>query len=159
MTLPALPGFALQSALTRCINRQDPFLAAKKHVGTQLANKALQRGIKHSLRPGKKKGRQSNPSLHDHGVKHMRPSSSSMAPYEGVQTCTAKQIADSIRDGEGVVVIHCLHYDGNGTYNFSDPEGGSELTEDLPAEATDPAVCGVLRGVLTGSGRSWGRPD
>lgn len=58
---------------------------------------------------------------------------------------TAKQIADSIRDGEGVLVIHGLDYDGNGTYNFSNPEGGSELTDDLPAEATDPAVCGVLR--------------
>jgi hypothetical protein len=58
---------------------------------------------------------------------------------------TAKQIADAIRDGEGVLVIHGLDYDGNGTYNFSDPEGGSELTPSLPAEATDPAVCGVLR--------------
>jgi Cu/Zn superoxide dismutase len=58
---------------------------------------------------------------------------------------TAKQIADSIKDGEGVLVIHGLDYDGNGTYNFSDPEGGSELRDDLPAEATDPAVCGVLR--------------
>jgi hypothetical protein len=58
---------------------------------------------------------------------------------------TAKQIADAIRDGEGVLVIHGLDYDGNGTYNFSDPEGGSELTADLPAEATDPALCGVLR--------------
>lgn len=58
---------------------------------------------------------------------------------------TAKQIADSIREGEGVLVIHGLDYDGNGTYNFSDPEGASELNGDLPAEATDPAVCGVLR--------------
>ena len=58
---------------------------------------------------------------------------------------TAKQIADSIRDGEGVVVIHGLDYDGNGTYNFSDPEGASELDPSLPAEATDPAACGVLK--------------
>ncbi|MFX1819036.1 hypothetical protein PV768_04525 [Pseudarthrobacter sp. CC4] len=58
---------------------------------------------------------------------------------------TAKQIADSIREGEGVLVIHGLDYDGNGTYNFSDPEGASELNGALPAEATDPAVCGVLR--------------
>lgn len=58
---------------------------------------------------------------------------------------TAKQIAEAIRDGEGVVVIHGLDYDGNGTYNFSDPEGASELGGGLPAEATDPAVCGVLR--------------
>lgn len=58
---------------------------------------------------------------------------------------TAKQIADSIREGEGVLVIHGVDYDGNGTYNFSDPEGASELDPNLPAEATDPALCGVLR--------------
>ena len=57
---------------------------------------------------------------------------------------TAKQIADSIRDGEGVVVIHGIDYDGNGAYSFSD-EGASELDPNLPAEATDPAACGVLR--------------
>jgi hypothetical protein len=60
-------------------------------------------------------------------------------------TGTAKQIADFIRDGEGVLVVHGLDYDGNGTYNFSDPEGASELYASLPAEATDPALCGVLR--------------
>jgi len=60
-------------------------------------------------------------------------------------TGTAKQIADAIRDGEGVVVIHGIDYDGNGSYNFSDPEGASELNPALPAEATDPAACGVLR--------------
>ncbi len=58
---------------------------------------------------------------------------------------TAKQIADSVRDGEGVVVIHGIDYDENGTYNFSSPEGASELDPNLPAEATDPAACGVLR--------------
>lgn len=58
---------------------------------------------------------------------------------------TAKQIADAVRAGEGVLVIHGLDYDGNGTFNFSDPEGASELNPNLPAEATDPAVCGVLR--------------
>lgn len=58
---------------------------------------------------------------------------------------TAKQIADSIREGEGVLVIHGVDYDGNGSYNFSSPEGASELDPNLPAEATDPAACGVLR--------------
>ncbi|MCO4264334.1 hypothetical protein NG697_15635 [Pseudarthrobacter sp. MDT3-26] len=58
---------------------------------------------------------------------------------------TAKQIADSVREGEGVLVIHGQDYDANGTYNFSDPEGASELDPNLPAEATDPAACGVLR--------------
>ncbi|AXH97115.1 hypothetical protein [Ornithinimicrobium avium] len=55
----------------------------------------------------------------------------------------AKQIADAIRDGEGVVVIHGVDYNGNGTYDF-DGAGASELDASLPAEATDPAVCGVL---------------
>ncbi|MDN4643408.1 hypothetical protein [Arthrobacter sp. PsM3] len=59
-------------------------------------------------------------------------------------TGTAKQIADAIRDGKGVLVIHGQDYDGNGKYNFSNPEGASELNPNLPAEATDPAVCGVL---------------
>ncbi|MGV8965984.1 MAG: hypothetical protein ACOH2F_06865 [Cellulomonas sp.] len=57
---------------------------------------------------------------------------------------TAKQIADSIRDGEGVVVIHGLDYDKDGSYSFC-AEGASELDPSLPAEATDPAACGVLR--------------
>jgi hypothetical protein len=65
--------------------------------------------------------------------------------YPGAEgTGTAKQIADAIRDGEGVLVIHGVDYDGNGTYNFSDPEGASELDPNLPAEATDPAACGLL---------------
>jgi hypothetical protein len=65
--------------------------------------------------------------------------------YPGAKgTGTAKQIADAIRAGEGVLVIHGVDYDGNGAYNFSDPEGASELDPNLPAEATDPAVCGLL---------------
>lgn len=65
--------------------------------------------------------------------------------YPGTDgTGTAAQIAEAIRDGEGVVVIHGLDYNGDGKYSFSD-EGASELDPTLPAEATDPAVCGVLR--------------
>ncbi len=56
---------------------------------------------------------------------------------------TAKQIADSVREGEGVVVIHGIDYNGNGVYDF-EGRGASELDPSLPAEATDPAVCGVL---------------
>jgi len=58
-------------------------------------------------------------------------------------TGKAKDIADAIRRGEGVVVIHGLDYNGNGEYDFSN--GVSELNPDLPAEATDPAACGVLQ--------------
>lgn len=56
---------------------------------------------------------------------------------------TPKQIADSIREGEGVVVIHGIDYNGNGMYDF-EGRGASELDPTLPAEATDPATCGVL---------------
>jgi hypothetical protein len=59
-------------------------------------------------------------------------------------TKTSRDVAKAIRNGEGVVVIHGVDYNGNGTYDF-DSAGASELDPDLPAEATDPAVCGVLR--------------
>lgn len=65
--------------------------------------------------------------------------------YPGADgTGTAKQIADAIRDGEGVLVIHGVDYNGNGFYDF-DSEGASELDPNLPREATDPAACGVLQ--------------
>lgn len=57
---------------------------------------------------------------------------------------TAKEIADAIRKGQGVVVVHGIDYDGNGEYSFSE-EGASELDASFPREATDPAACGVLR--------------
>ena len=37
-----------------------------------------------------------------------------------------------------------MDYNGNGMYDF-DSAGASELDPSLPAEATDPAVCGVLK--------------
>lgn len=58
-------------------------------------------------------------------------------------TGTANEIADSIREGEGVIVIHGVDYNGNGEYDFG--AGASELNPNLPAEATDPAACGILR--------------
>jgi len=61
----------------------------------------------------------------------------------GGGVATAAEIAEAVRHGEGVVVIHGVDYDGNGTYNVS-REGVSELDPTLPAEATDPAVCGLL---------------
>lgn len=56
---------------------------------------------------------------------------------------SAKEIADAVRAGEGVVVIHGVDYNHNGGYDFS--AGVSELDSRLPAEATDPAACGVLK--------------
>lgn len=53
-------------------------------------------------------------------------------------------VARAIRNGKGVIVIHGVDYNGNGEYDF-DGAGASELDPSLPAEATDPAICGVLR--------------
>jgi hypothetical protein len=53
-------------------------------------------------------------------------------------------LRQAIRSGEGVLVIHGVDYNNNGKYDFAGA-GKSELDPTLPAEATDPAVCGVLR--------------
>ncbi len=58
---------------------------------------------------------------------------------------TAREIATSVREGEGVVVVHGTDYDveggTSGSYDFA--AGKSELDPSLPAEAT--AICGVLK--------------
>jgi hypothetical protein len=56
---------------------------------------------------------------------------------------TQGEVARAIRRGEAVVVIHGVDYNGNGQYDFNSA-GESDLDDDLPAEATDPAVCGAL---------------
>jgi hypothetical protein len=58
-------------------------------------------------------------------------------------TKTSDKVAKAIRQGKGVVVIHGVDYNGNGTYDFNSA-GKSDLDPALPSEATDPAVCGVL---------------
>jgi len=55
-----------------------------------------------------------------------------------------QRLADRIAAGKGVLVIHGIDYNHNGKYDFRGA-GKSELDPSLPAEATDPAVCGVLR--------------
>ena len=57
------------------------------------------------------------------------------------EIATSREVAQAIADGEGVVVVHGVDYDGDGVY------GGdvlSDLDPSLPTEATDPALCGVL---------------
>jgi hypothetical protein len=51
--------------------------------------------------------------------------------------------AKAIRAGQAVIVIHGLDYNQNGKYDFKGA-GASELNAAFPAEATDPAACGVL---------------
>jgi hypothetical protein len=54
------------------------------------------------------------------------------------------KLARKIANGKGVVVIHGIDYNGNGKYDFRGA-GRSELDPALPAEATDPVSCGVLK--------------
>jgi hypothetical protein len=57
-----------------------------------------------------------------------------------------RDVREGIKDGEAVYVIHGIDYNKNGRYDFNGA-GASELdpTGKTPAEATDPAACGVLR--------------
>ena len=54
------------------------------------------------------------------------------------------KLARKIANGNAVVVIHGIDYNGNGKYDFRGA-GRSELDPSLPAEATDPVTCGVLK--------------
>ena len=59
------------------------------------------------------------------------------------QTRTSMNVAQGIRRGKAVVVVHGVDYNDNGKYDFRSA-GRSELDRSLPAEATDPASCAVL---------------
>lgn len=69
---------------------------------------------------------------------------------------TAEQIAASVREGEGVLVIHGVDYNDSGAYDISDVRGPEkDLVQPeagIPAEAVDIASCGVLR-VANGQGQ------
>lgn len=72
-------------------------------------------------------------------------------------------VAESLRNGDGSVVLHGVDHNGNGTY---DGDQMSDLDPSLPSEATDPAACGALDvgqmeqmpegGVETGDGTTAG---
>ena len=64
--------------------------------------------------------------------------------YERTINFAPGAVLRAITSGKGVVVIHGVDHNGNGEYDF-DGAGASELDPTLPAEATDPALCGVLR--------------
>ena len=59
-------------------------------------------------------------------------------------TKTSKSVARAVRNGEAVIVIHGVDYNGNGKYDFASA-GKSDLDKSLPAEATDPASCALLK--------------
>lgn len=62
--------------------------------------------------------------------------------YERGSIKVSRAVSEAIQSGEAVVVVHGVDYNHNLEYDFE--SGTSELTDTLPAEATDPAICGVL---------------
>ena len=62
--------------------------------------------------------------------------------YHRKNITTDTATAEGIRDGDAVLVVHGVDHNHNGTYDFS--AGKSDLDPKLPAEATNPAACGVL---------------
>ncbi|CAA9270555.1 MAG: Probable extracellular nuclease [uncultured Corynebacteriales bacterium] len=80
------------------------------------------------------------PVARDRGHKHHRMNAINYSRY-GIRT--QADVLAGIKAGEAVYVIHGIDYNGNGRYDFNGA-GRSELDPSLPAEATDPAACGVL---------------
>ena len=78
--------------------------------------------------------------------------------YERGSIKVSSEVAEAIADGEAVVVIHGVDHNDNGKY---DGKEKSDLDPKLPAEATDPALCGALTnaphgGMDTGFGGTAG---
>ena len=61
--------------------------------------------------------------------------------YERGSIKVSHTVARAIESGEAVVVVHGVDYNHTAAY---DAGGPSDLDPSLPAEATDPAICGVL---------------
>ena len=62
--------------------------------------------------------------------------------YERADITLTPGVADAIRAGDAVIVVHGIDYNGNHIYdNVLDR---SELNSSLPGEATAPALCGPL---------------
>ncbi len=101
----------------------------------------------------------------DSGLAIDRFATGSSFEYSRGDVQVTEDLAKAIVAGQGVVVVHGVDHDGNGTYNM-EGRGVSDLKEDVPGEATDPALCGVLNasqmgampkgGVETGAGSTTG---
>ncbi|WP_278234850.1 hypothetical protein [Isoptericola sp. AK164] len=83
--------------------------------------------------------------------------------YQRGEIEVSEDLADNILAGDVALVVHGVDYDGSGAY---DGDTESDLDPSLPAEATDPALCGILDaaqmdempagGVQTGTGSTAG---
>lgn len=101
----------------------------------------------------------------DSGLAIDRFATGSSFEYSRGDVQVTEDLAKAIVAGQSVVVVHGVDHDGNGTYNM-EGRGVSDLKADVPGEATDPALCGVLNasqmgsmpqgGVETGAGSTTG---
>ncbi len=83
--------------------------------------------------------------------------------YERGSIDVSNAVATEVQSGQAVVVIHGVDYNSDGKYSGVTK---SDLDPSLPTEATDPALCGVLKvsqmsampsgGVQTGGGSTSG---
>lgn len=86
-----------------------------------------------------------------------------MISYERGEIEVSEDLAADILAGDAAVVVHGVDYDDSGAY---DGDTMSDLDPSLPAEATDPALCGIVTasqmtdmpegGVQTGGGQTQG---
>jgi hypothetical protein len=81
--------------------------------------------------------------------------------YERGSIKVSEDVANAVADGQAVVVIHGVDHNDNGEY---DGKAKSDLDPKLPAEATDPALCGALStapngGMATGGGATAAGPN
>lgn len=81
--------------------------------------------------------------------------------YERGSIKVSKDVAAEILSGESAVVIHGVDYNNDGKYSGKEK---SDLNPDLPTEATDPALCGILStapdgGMATGGGATAAGPN
>jgi len=101
----------------------------------------------------------------DSGLAIDRFASGASFEYSRGDVQVTEDVAKAIVAGQSVVVVHGVDHDGNGTYNV-EGRGASDLKPEVPGEATDPALCGVLNasqmgampkgGVETGAGSTAG---
>jgi hypothetical protein len=74
--------------------------------------------------------------------------------YQRGSIKVSSDVAQAIKAGQSVVVVHGVDYNEDGKYSG---DTKSDLDPKLPTEATDPALCGALRvapagGMATGGG-------
>lgn len=77
-------------------------------------------------------------------VKRFPTAPNRLIDYDRDNIRVSDRLARKIANGKAVVVVHGIDYNHNGKYDFRGA-GKSELDPSLPAEATDPVTCGVLK--------------